>query len=98
MAATDATILIHGETGTGKDLIANAIHLLSARRNRLFATINCAAIPRELLESELFGYLKGSFTGALTHKKGKVEMVDGGTLFLDEIGEMPLECRCAFCG
>jgi DNA-binding NtrC family response regulator len=93
VAATDATILIHGETGTGKDLIANAIHLLSARRNRLFATINCAAIPRELLESELFGYLKGSFTGALTHKKGKVEMVDGGTLFLDEIGEMPLELQ-----
>jgi DNA-binding NtrC family response regulator len=93
VAATDATILIHGETGTGKELIARAIHLRSSRRDRPFATINCAAIPRELLESELFGYLKGSFTGALGHKKGKVEMVDGGTLLLDEIGEMPLELQ-----
>ena len=93
VASTDATILIHGETGTGKELIAKAIHLRSARRDRPFATINCAAIPRELLESELFGYLKGSFTGALGHKKGKVEMVDGGTLLLDEIGEMPLELQ-----
>jgi two-component system, NtrC family, response regulator len=93
VASTDATILIHGETGTGKELIAKAIHLRSSRRNRPFATINCAAIPRELLESELFGYLKGSFTGALGHKKGKVEMVDGGTLLLDEIGEMPLELQ-----
>jgi two-component system NtrC family response regulator len=93
VADSDATILIHGETGTGKELIANAIHLRSPRRNRPFLTINCAAIPRELLESELFGYLKGSFTGALTHKKGKVEMVDGGTLLLDEIGEMPLDLQ-----
>ena len=93
VASTDATILIHGETGTGKELIAKAIHLRSARRDRPFATINCAAIPRELLESELFGYLKGSFTGALAHKKGKVEMVDGGTLLLDEIGEMPLDLQ-----
>jgi two-component system NtrC family response regulator len=93
VAETDATILIHGETGTGKELIAKAIHLRSARRDRPFATINCAAIPRELLESELFGYLKGSFTGAVAHKKGKVEMVDGGTLLLDEIGEMPLELQ-----
>jgi len=93
VADTDATVLIHGETGTGKELIANAMPLLSSRRNRPFLTINCAAIPRELLESELFGYLKGSFTGALTHKKGKVEMVDGGTLLLDEIGEMPLDLQ-----
>jgi two-component system NtrC family response regulator len=93
VAATDATILIHGETGTGKELIANAIHLRSTRRERPFLTINCAAIPRELLESELFGYLKGSFTGAHTHKKGKVEVADGGTLLLDEIGEMPLELQ-----
>jgi len=93
VASTDATLLIHGETGTGKELIAKAIHLRSARRDRPFATINCAAIPRELLESELFGYLKGSFTGAFGHKKGKVEMVDGGTLLLDEIGEMPLDLQ-----
>ena len=93
VASTDATILIQGETGTGKELIAKAIHLHSGRRDRPFATINCAAIPRELLESELFGYLKGSFTGALTHKKGKVEMVEGGSLLLDEIGEMPLDLQ-----
>jgi two-component system NtrC family response regulator len=93
MAATDATVLIYGETGTGKELVAKAIHLRSNRRDRHFMTINCGAIPRELLESELFGHVKGSFTGALTHKKGKVEMADGGTLLLDEIGEMPLELQ-----
>jgi two-component system NtrC family response regulator len=93
MAATDATVLISGETGTGKELVAKAIHLRSNRRERPFMTINCGAIPRELLESELFGHVKGSFTGALTHKKGKVEMADGGTVLLDEIGEMPLELQ-----
>jgi two-component system NtrC family response regulator len=93
MASTDATVLIYGETGTGKELVAKAIHLRSNRRERPFMTINCGAIPRELLESELFGHLKGSFTGAFTHKKGKVEMADGGTLLLDEIGEMPLELQ-----
>jgi two-component system NtrC family response regulator len=93
VAATEATVLIHGETGTGKELVAKAIHLRSARRERPFATINCGAIPRELLESELFGHMKGSFTGALTHKKGRVETVDGGTMLLDEIGEMPLELQ-----
>jgi DNA-binding NtrC family response regulator len=93
VASTDATILIQGETGTGKELVAKAIHLRSSRRDRPFVTINCGAIPRELLESELFGHVKGSFTGALTHKKGKVEMVDGGTVLLDEIGEMPLELQ-----
>ena len=93
MAATDATVLIYGETGTGKELVAKAIHFRSARRDHPFITINCGAIPRELLESELFGHVKGSFTGAFTHKRGKVEMADGGTVFLDEIGEMPLELQ-----
>jgi two-component system NtrC family response regulator len=93
VASTDATVLITGETGTGKELVAKAIHLRSSRRERPFTTINCGAIPRELLESELFGHVKGSFTGALTHKKGKVEMADGGTVLLDEIGEMPLDLQ-----
>ena len=93
IASTDATVLITGETGTGKELVAKAIHLRSNRRERPFTTINCGAIPRELLESELFGHVKGAFTGALTHKKGKVEMADGGTVFLDEIGEMPLDLQ-----
>jgi DNA-binding NtrC family response regulator len=89
-ASTDATVLIRGETGTGKELLAKAIHFNSARRDRPFIVINCGAIPSELLESELFGHVRGSFTGAVTHKKGRVEMADGGTVFLDEIGEMPL--------
>jgi two-component system NtrC family response regulator len=92
-ASTDATILIRGETGTGKELLAKAIHFNSARRDKPFIVINCGAIPKELLESELFGHVRGSFTGALTHKKGRVEMADGGTVFLDEIGEMPLELQ-----
>src|SRR5262245_48763946 len=89
----EATVLIFGETGTGKELVAKAIHHRSDRRDGPFMTINCGAIPRELLESELFGHVKGSFTGAVTHKKGKVEMLDGGTLLLDEIGEMPLDLQ-----
>jgi two-component system NtrC family response regulator len=93
VAPTDATVLIRGETGTGKELVAKSIHFQSARRDRPFVTINCAAIPRELLESELFGYMKGAFTGALTHKKGKAEIADGGTMLLDEIGEMPLDLQ-----
>jgi two-component system NtrC family response regulator len=93
IAGTDATVLISGETGTGKEMVAKAIHSRSSRRDRAFVTINCGAIPRELLESELFGYVKGAFTGALAHKKGKVEAADGGTIFLDEIGEMPLELQ-----
>ena len=92
-AQTDATVLVLGETGTGKELLAKAIHTNSARSNRPFVIINCGAIPGELLESELFGHMRGSFTGAFTHKKGKVEMADGGTVFLDEIGEMPLDLQ-----
>lgn len=88
-AQSDATVLIHGETGTGKELLAKAIHFNSPRRSKPFVTINCSAIPNDLLESELFGHLKGAFTGATAHKKGRVEMADGGTLFLDEIGELP---------
>ena len=90
VAETDATVLILGETGTGKELVARAIHQRSARRQKSLVTVSCGAIPKELLESELFGYTKGSFTGAVAPKKGKVEIAEGGTLFLDEIGEMPL--------
>jgi transcriptional regulator with PAS, ATPase and Fis domain len=93
VAQTDATVLIHGETGTGKELLAKAIHFRSHRRDRPFVLVNCGAIARELLESELFGHVKGAFTGAFNHKKGKVEPADGGTLFLDEIGEMPLDLQ-----
>jgi DNA-binding NtrC family response regulator len=89
----DSTVLINGETGTGKELLARAIHLNSRRRNQPFVTINCGAIPRDLIEAELFGYARGAFTGANTSKTGKVEMADGGTLFLDEIGELPLESQ-----
>ena len=92
-AQSDATVLVRGETGTGKELLAKAIHFNSPRRDRPFVVINCGAIPKELLESELFGHTKGSFTGALVNKKGKIEMADQGTLFLDEIGEMPLELQ-----
>jgi DNA-binding NtrC family response regulator len=92
-AQSDATVLIRGETGTGKELLAKGIHFNSQRRAKPFVTINCGAIPRELLESELFGHLKGSFTGAVAHKKGRVELADGGTVFLDEIGDVPLELQ-----
>jgi DNA-binding NtrC family response regulator len=90
IAKSDSTVLITGETGTGKELFANAIHQLSDRKNNIFIKINCAAIPETLIESELFGYEKGAFTGANTSKYGKFEMANGGTLFLDEIGELPL--------
>jgi DNA-binding NtrC family response regulator len=92
-AQSESTILLHAETGSGKELLARAIHFNSRRRDKPFVTINCGAIPRELLESELFGHVKGSFTGAVTHKLGKVEMADHGTLFLDEVGEMPGELQ-----
>jgi len=93
VAPTDSSVLISGETGTGKDMVAWAIHQLSPRHTRPFVPVNCAAIPRELIESELFGHEKGAFTGALTTKKGKFELAQGGSLFLDEIGEMPLEMQ-----
>lgn len=92
-AQTSSTVLVRGETGTGKELLAKAIHFNSPRKVKPFITINCGAIPKDLLESELFGHVKGSFTGAVMHKKGKAEAADGGTLFLDEIGELPPELQ-----
>jgi len=92
-AQTTSTVLIRGETGTGKELLAKAIHFNSPRRQKPFVVINCGAIPRDLLESEIFGHVKGAFTGAVAHKKGRAEAADGGTLFLDEIGELPLELQ-----
>ena len=90
MAPTDVTVLLRGESGTGKELLARAVHKLSARAREPFVPINCAAIPETLLESELFGYEKGAFTGALKQTIGRIESADRGTLFLDEIGDVPL--------
>ena len=93
VAPTDVTTLLLGESGTGKELLARALHNLSSRAEKRFVAINCAAIPENLLESELFGYEKGAFTGAVKQTPGKVEVADGGTLFLDEIGDMPISLQ-----
>jgi len=93
VAPTAATVLIHGETGTGKELVARALHEESQRNNHLMISVNCAAIPDTLIESELFGHEKGAFTGAQSNREGLVAAADGGTLFLDEIGELPLEAQ-----
>ena len=93
VAKTELSVLVLGESGTGKELTALAIHERSTRKNKPFVTINCAAIPENLLEAELFGHEKGAFTGAYATKKGKMESADGGTVFLDEIGEMPMSLQ-----
>lgn len=93
VAKSHATVLIHGDTGTGKELVAHAIHYASNRAEEPFVRVHCAALPESLIESELFGHVKGAFTGAVTDRKGRFELADGGTIFLDEIGEIPLSIQ-----